>query len=216
MSNLEEIKNHLFKLLPKYIIRIDTQMKFNADYDRKSKIMFLNEKALFNETSFVITDLLEDVNINEIYVLPIVIEVLHELYGHGKKRLVDKNANSPEAYRDSKKNYKRMSIKKNIKNVGKIIYPESGVVLENFISENRNILRWLRTIHEYNIAKKLLDVALWVDKDFGQLEKIIKDYIQSNNKASNQNDSKFEVYIHPNDEDYLDSDDDTCGFHKYE
>ena len=216
MSNLEEIKNHLFKLLPKYIIRIDTQMKFIADYDRNSKIMSLNEKALFNQTPLVITDLIEDKDFSEIYVLPIAIEILHEIYGHGKKRLIDNKSSSPEAYRDSKKNYKRLSVKKNIKNLEKKIYPESGVVLENFISDNRNILRWLKMIHKNNKVKKLLDVSLWVDKDFSQLEKIIKDYITSNNDINNKNESRFEVYIHPNDEDYLDSDDDTCGFHKYE
>ena len=216
MSNLEEIKNHLFKLLPKYIIRIDTQMKFIVDYDRNSKIMSLNEKALFNQTPLVITDLIEDKDFSEIYVLPIAIEILHEIYGHGKKRLIDNKSSSPEAYRDSKKNYKRLSVKKNIKNLEKKIYPESGVVLENFISDNRNILRWLKMIHKNNKVKKLLDVSLWVDKDFSQLEKIIKDYITSNNDINNKNESRFEVYIHSNDEDYLDSDDDTCGFHKYE
>ena len=105
---------------------------------------------------------------------------------------------------------------KNIKNLGKKIYPESGVVLENFISDNRNILRWLKMIHENYIVKKLLDVSLWVDKDFSRLEKIIQDYITSNNDINNKNESRFEVYIHSNDDDYLDSDDDTCGFHKYE
>ena len=216
MSNLEEIKNHLFKLLPKFIIRIDTQMKFIADYDRNSKIMSLNEKALFNQTPLALTKLFEAKHVCEIYILPILIEILHEIYGHGKKRLIDNKSSSPEAYRDSKKNYKRMSVKKNINNLGKKIYPESGVVLEYFISENRNILRWLKMIHENDVVKKLLDVSLWVDKDFSRLEKIIQDNIKSDNDSKNENESKYETYIHPNDEDYLDSDDDTCGFHKYE
>ena len=126
-------------------------MKFLTDYDRNSKIMSLNEKDLFNQTSLVITDLLEDKDFSEIYVLPIAIEILHEIYGHGKKRFIDNKSSSPEAYRDSKKNYKRISVKKHIKNLGKKIYPES--VLENFISDNRNIIRWLKMIHENNIVK---------------------------------------------------------------
>ena len=216
MLNLEEIKNHLFKLLPKYIIRIDTKMKFNADYDRNSKIMSLNEQNLFNQDSSTITDLLENKLHNETLVLPIAIEILHEIYGHGKKRLIDNKSTSPEVYRDSKKNYKILSIKKDTKNLGKVIYPESGVVLENFISDNRNILRWLKMVQKNDQIKRLFDVSLWVDKDFNRLEKIINDYINSDKKINDKNESTFETYIHPIDEDYLDSDDDTCGFHKFE
>ena len=204
MLNLEEIKNHLFKLLPKYIIRIDTKIKFNADYDRYSKIMSLNEQNLFNQDSSTITDLLENKLYNETLVLPIAIEILHEIYGHGKKRLIDNKSTSPEVYRDSKKN----SVK--------VIYPESGVVLENFISDNRNILRWLKMVQKNDQIKRLFDVSLWVDKDFNRLEKIINDYINSDKTINDKNESTFETYIHPIDEDFLDSDDDTCGFHKFE
>ena len=71
-------------------------------------------------------------------------------------------------------------------------------------------------IHNNNKIKSPLDVSLWVDKDFSRLEKIIKGYIYSNNDKNNKNESGFEVYIHSYDEDFLDSDDDNCGFHKYE
>ena len=216
MSNIDEIKNHLFKLIPKYIIRIDTQMKFNADYDRNSIIISLNEKVLFNENSSDLTETFKNKKMSQFYVLPIVIEILHELFAHGKKRLIDNKSCSPEAYRDSKKNYKRMSVKRNIKNLGKKVFPESGVVLENYISNNRIVLKWLRTIHGNNKEKLLLDVSLWVDKDFSKLEKIIENYIKSDTRFNNENTSLFEIYIHPNDVDYIDYNDDTCGFHKYE
>ena len=46
MSTVDEVKNHLNKLMPKYIIRLNTEMKFNATYDDKTKIMFINDITL--------------------------------------------------------------------------------------------------------------------------------------------------------------------------
>ena len=56
MLNVNEVKAHLLNLLPKYIIRISTEMKFNAYYDQFSKIMLINENQLFREDSYVLTD----------------------------------------------------------------------------------------------------------------------------------------------------------------
>ena len=49
MLNIDEIKNHLYNLIPKFIIRIETDMKFNANYDPKTKIMSINEKRLLKK-----------------------------------------------------------------------------------------------------------------------------------------------------------------------
>ena len=46
MSNIDEVKNHLLQLIPRFIIRIYADMKFNANYDPNSRIMFLNEKII--------------------------------------------------------------------------------------------------------------------------------------------------------------------------
>ena len=193
MSNLEKIKNHLFELLPKFIIRINTELKFLSDYDRNSKIFILNEKALFNETSSTITDLYENKEFKDTYALPITIEILYEIYEYEKKRFIDNNSSSPELNRE--------------------INQESGAVFDNFIFENINILRWLRMLHRNIIVKKLLDVSLWIDKDFSQIEKLIKDYIKSNYKLDNQNEIKIEEYAHPFYEYFLEPDnDDNCGF----
>ena len=48
MANIDEVRSHLFKLIPKYIIRIDTKIKFNAYYDPNSKIMHLNENRFIS------------------------------------------------------------------------------------------------------------------------------------------------------------------------
>lgn len=163
MANVDEVRNHLLKLLPKYIVRIDTEMKFNANYDQKTKIMTLNEKRLLKLNSKILTKTFQNDELNEKYVLPIIIEILHELFGHGKKRLLDYRDKSPEVYRDSKHKYQRCQVKKRINEFKITNYLESGVVLENYISENRNIMKWLKTIHVKNEGKKLMDISLWID-----------------------------------------------------
>ena len=59
-------------------------------------------------------------------------------------------------YRDSKYDYKRCKIKKKIKvsDLNEVNYPESGIVFENYISEKRSIIKWLKTIHFHNEEKK--------------------------------------------------------------
>ena len=214
MSNIDEVRAHLYKLLPKYIIRFDSNMKFNANYDPYTKIIILNEYQLFKIPSSLLTEIFQSNEENELYVLPIVIEILHEIYGHGKKRFLDDKEKSPAEYRDSKHNYSRWKIKKKVNEFKIIDYPESGVVLENYISENRQILRWLRTTHSNDEEKKILDVSLWVDKDFRKLENIAENYIKSDKNNYNFQSNKYSIDFNSNDEDFIDSDSETCGFHK--
>ena len=215
MANIDEVRSHLFKLLPKYIIRIDTEIKFNANYNQNSKIMLLNEKKLFKLDSEDFTETFEKDELNEKYILPIIIEILHELFGHGKKRLMGNGDKSPEEYRDSKHNYKRCQVRKKIDDFKIINYPESGIVLENYISENRNIMRWLKMTHDKNEGKKLMDISLWIDEDFKKLEDLVINFMTSGNNENGKN-SIFDTFINSSDEDFIEPDDDSCGFHKYE
>ena len=173
MLNIDEVKTHLLNLIPKYIIRICTEMKFNATYDQESKIMFLNEQQLFKVSSDRLSKFFKNKNVNKIYVLPLAMEILHELFGHGKLRFIDNKTRSPEEYRDSKYNFRRRFVKKKIDDNKVINFPESGIVLENYISENRTIIRWLKTVHEkkeeQKMVEKILDANFWVDKDFSKL-----------------------------------------------
>ena len=212
MINIDEVRNHLLKLIPKYIIRIDTRMNFNADLDPNSKIMTLNERRLFNKGSKGLKKTFQKEKVSDKYVLPISIEALFQIFGQGKKRLNNKEAKSPEDYRDSKYNYKRISIKKRISNFKEIIYPESGVVLENYISENKNVLRWLKSLHSFEEYKGLLNVSLWVDDKFSDLEKIVENFLNKD-KRCKENSSQFSSVIH--EEDLADYNDDACGFHKF-
>lgn len=209
MINIDEVRNHLIKLIPKYIIRIDTRMKFNADFDNNCKIMTLNERKLFNKSSKGLNKTFQKENVSDKYVLPISLEILHELFGHGKKRLLDNKSKSPEDHRDSKHNYKRISITKIVSDFKEIIYPESGYVLENYISEDRNIVKWLKSIHPLEEGKKLLDISLWVDEGFNNLEKIVKDFIDKDS-SSQQYKSQFSLSVH--EDDLFEFSDNECGF----
>ena len=51
-----------------------------------------------------------------------------------------------EEYRDSKCDYKRCNVLKKVDDQKEIKYPESGVVLENYISRNKKIIRWLKKV----------------------------------------------------------------------
>ena len=212
MLNIDEIKNHLYNLIPKFIIRIETDMKFYANYDPKTKIMSINEKRLLKRKSNIL-DIEFKNNNNEHYVLPIIYEILHELYGYGKLKLINNNENSPLEYRDSKYDYKRCKIKKKIKvsDFNEVNYLESGIVFENYISEKRNIIKWLKTIHFHNEQKKIMDVSLWVDKNFNKLEEIINEFIQNNNN----NEFLYGMSINENDDSLEDSESYDCGFLTY-
>ena len=216
MLNIDEIRVHLLNLLPKYIIRIHTNMKINATYDKDSKIMLLNELQLLKYDSSFLTKQFKNKKKNIKYVLPIVMEIFHEIYGHGKIRIIDEEAKTPEEFRDSKINFCRNSLKKK-KDKNKIIdYSESGVVLENFISSNRTIIKWLKTVQTNRYAKMVLDINLWIDKDFNKLESLVAKVIGENNNHY-ENNSLYSIQTYSNDEDFIiDSDDDMCGFHKFD
>ena len=98
-----------------------------------------------------------------------------------------------------------------------IKYPESGVVLENYISRNKKIIRWLKKVQrKTEEIKKVIDFKLWVDKDFTRLENMITDFINLSDEPINVNNSQYSIYINKNGEDiFISDDDDTCGFHKY-
>ena len=217
MSTVDEVKNHLLKLMPRYIVRINSDLKFNASYDDKTKIMIINEKKLFNKDSDILTNFFEDNKFNEKFVLPISIEILHELCGHGKKRLINEHEGSTEEYRDSKCDYRRCNVMKKVDNSKKIKYPESGIVLENYISNNKKVIKWLKKYqNKEGEIKQIKNVELWVGKDFNILESKIIEFINSSEEKDKESNSNYSICINKNDEDTSFSDeDDTCGFHEY-
>ena len=209
LLNIEEVKNHLLQLVPRFIIRIDSDMRFRANYTTKGKIMTINEKILFKCNSSWLDRLFKDKAFiyNYMYILPIVMEILHEIYGHGKLRFKDDEIKSPLEMRTSKYKFSNFKIKKKIikldNSIEEVNLPESGIALERNISEDKDVINWLKSLcKDKKKVEELLDISLWIDKDFSKLESIVKNFIESekkdnyfnsyNNNISNSNDDSID------------------------
>jgi hypothetical protein len=145
LMTVDEIKEHLIDLIPEIIIQIDTNINLRALYEAKTNIMVINEFKLFcnfikkNEEKFKISP--------DYYIVPISMEVMHEMFAHGKLRYNKKTEESPLVIRDSKYNFKVQVLMKEIKcNLTKklVNQGESGRVLEHYISEDQNIIKILK------------------------------------------------------------------------
>lgn len=182
--NINQVKSHLKQLIPKLIIRLETTVKFRAYFDNETNIMIINEKAMFNEKCKLL-DIQFKENDSEKFIIPITIEILHELMSHGKLRLYNEEEESPRYYRDSLENFEYKSISKNCEiEDGKykiLPIPESGRILEKFISENEYVINSLKSPLSENI--KFLDYKYWVGPNFDNLQnEILKGNIHENNE----------------------------------
>ena len=134
-------------------------------------------------------------------------EILHEIYGHGKLRFKDDEIKSPLEMRTSKYKFSNFKIKKKIikldNSIEEVNLPESGIALERNISEDKDVINWLKSLcKDKKKVEELLDISLWIDKDFSKLESIVKNFIESekkdnyfnsyNNNISNSNDDSID------------------------
>jgi len=199
LLNVEQVKDHLKKLIPKYIIRIETLTPFRAYFDKETNIMFINEEIMFNQ-KIMAMDLLFKEKDSDKYVVPIVIEIFHEMMSHGKVRLIEKGKKSPRCFRDSKNNFEYNSIFKMCKIEGgsfeKMPIPESGKIFEHFISGDKSVILALKTPSIENV--KFLNYKYWIGSDF---EFIVKEIEQRN---LNNNISLNNMLLDEIDDDYVD------------
>jgi hypothetical protein len=172
LMTLGEVKQHLLDLLPTIIIRVDSSKAFRAMFQRKTKLMIINELQLFGHS--IINNEQRFKNNPDIHVVPISMEILHEIFGHGKLKYNYEVESSPLAFRDSKYDFKIQKIMKKVKldfNGSKEITVnkgETGRVLEHFISENPNFIEKLKEITE---NKDIIKSEYWTGKDFNSLYK---------------------------------------------
>ena len=173
LMTVEEIKEHLTNLLPSIIIKIDSNINIRALYEKKTGQMIINELKMFgsyiedNENIFKI----EPNN----YILPISMEIIHEILGHGLLRNnKNKDDNSPLILRDSKYDFQVQKLIKKVKldfnNEIKVNKGESGRVLEHYISEDINVIQKLK---KRNSIIELNDVKYWTGKNFNSLHKAL-------------------------------------------
>ena len=170
LLNVEDIKNNMKQLLPNIIIRINVDIDFRAYFEKFTNIMILNESKIFNEPINIMNSLYEDELLAPTYIIPIAIEILHEMMGHGLIRLDNEEAISPRYYTDSKMDFNYKSIVNRINDMD-IPIPESGRVLEYYISNNKNVIEFLKYPCKDNLILK--DYTFWVDENFDLLEVII-------------------------------------------
>ena len=169
LMTVDEIKRHLIDLIPEIIIQIDTNVNIYALYEEKTNLMVINEFKLFgdhlekNEEKFK-TD-------SDYYIVPISMEIMYEMFAHGKLRYNKKTEKSPLVLRDSKYNFKVQVLMKEIKcNLTNkyVNQGESGRVFENYISEDKNIIKQLKKSSENT---KIVNSKYWTGTNFFDLYK---------------------------------------------
>ena len=205
LLNITQIKSHLKQLIPKFIIRAETNIKFNAYYEKETNIMILNEFRMFNQSIDFMDKIFMGDDLDK-YVIPITIEILHEMMSHGKLRISDKNQITPRFYRDSKNSFEYKSIYKNIEISNKkyelMPVPESGRILENYISENREVINSLKTPSNENTI--LINYKYWVQPNFDLLEQHILQSKKNNCNFNANNLLVDEMDIYDSDDCYID------------
>ena len=186
LLNVKDIQNHLMSLMPKIIIRIDADINFRGYYDDETNTMVINESSLFNYDLSSMDYKLNGED-SDLYVIPIMIEILHEMMSHAKLRFEDYNEDSPRNYADSENNFEYKSIFKYFitgdHNLKVIPFPESGRVLENYISENKEVIQSLKTPYKENT--KFINFKYWIGPNFELLENEINKNNKKNSSSSN-------------------------------
>ena len=149
LMKVEEIKKHLMSLLSSLIIIIGTDTKIKALFQPKTNMMAINEYFLFNNYGKG-TEIIFKLEPDR-YIVPITMEILYEVLGHGKLRYgigTDEDNYSPLAFRDSKNNFQIQKIIKKVRLFNdieaEINKDETGRVFEHYISENTDVIQILK------------------------------------------------------------------------
>lgn len=177
LLTVDEVKNHLIKILPDFIIRYTFDNDIYAFYNFYNDIIFVNEKKTFKTYNII-----SKYNSGG-YTVPIVMLLIHECWGHTKVCLSSKGRNSPThcSFRNEDFNETILEIpygKKKNKIKG-----ESGFEIEYMIAGERCIKNiysnYLLSVYDSN-NDNLLDVNLWIKANFKSLRNAILKNIKEN------------------------------------
>jgi hypothetical protein len=169
MITVDEVKNHLVKIIPDFLVKYTYNNDIYAFYSNYNDIVFINELKTFHINE--ITDEYPSYG----YTLPLVILLIHEVWGHRKVSLSSKGRNSPS----------RISLRNEdfVENKLEILYGkkrkktkgESGYEIEFLLTGKRYIKNiysnYLLSDDENN--ENLLDKNLWIKPDFKDLRNLI-------------------------------------------
>ena len=214
LMTVDEIKEHLFKLIPKIIIQISTTSKIHSFYENKTKIMGINEIYIFGndymenkhsyfdiKPEFKITNNEPFEGESDCYVVPLALEILCEMLANGKIRYGISNDiySSPLVLRDSKKDFraKKLIQKLNLEDNSEreMNKGESGRVLEYYISEDSKIIKKLK---QKNKNKEINNSKYWTAANFDDLHKVLN---PENNEIKNISDFSENIYLDDYDKD---------------
>ena len=170
MITVDELKNHIIKILPKFIIKYIYDNNVYSFYSSYNDIIFVNELKTFKNN---------DLNCNYSsggYTVPLVVLLLHECWGHAKVSLSSKGRNSPtHSYlrnEDFEENVYELQIGKKRKKVK----GESGFEIEFLITGERDTknmyANYLLSSNDID-NETLLDINLWTKSDFKKLRSLI-------------------------------------------
>lgn len=169
MLTFNQVKNHSINLLPKYFYKVDNIYSFNAVSDAVNHVTFFNtEKILCLDGGDKDEDNQHHVN-SKACVLPLMIELSHEIYAHLKVRYANSSYESP--------------LLSPIKGQKKLLCPndynsESGYALEYLLVDEPKELIHLkrRNINLY----ELTNPKYWTDVNFNKLKEFNKKIMDNN------------------------------------
>ena len=202
LMTVNEIKSHLMNLIPSIIIRIDSTLNLRGLYEKKTKMMVINEYQIFG--ALTISDKLNINSEPDYYAVPISMIILHEMLGHAKLRYMQGIDSSPLALRDSKNDFKLQKLIKKVKldfsheivvNKG-----ETGRVLEHYISEDKNFILLLK---KKSFNTEIIKAKYWTGKNFNDLYNALSFDMTNMNKIQSFED----ILLDSDDEDFSD-----CAF----
>ena len=200
----KKIKEMLIDALPTFILRESNNNNYNAYYSPSTRILMINENNAFgfslDEGNKV---LVSGKDLDGKYTIPILILLMHELFGHANRACRVKTKLGKE-YSPT-----NISFKKNGKFINYFI--ESGRVVEFYISQFKEVILYLKFSGDY--FPELLIYDKWIGPDFDELNKlVIKKIILSNFNSKNYVVTGFPVPFEINDEPQIDDSDKENNF----
>ena len=183
MLSLNQIKEHLLDLLPKFLFITSHLSNFVALSDSVCCVSFFNQgiliKKLLDEKDLEIE--------HKKYTLPIMIEISHEFFSHLKSRYGN-SCDSPILYPIKGKN--NFLCQDNYEN-------ESGFAFEYFLCDNIKELKHLKTPNEKLF--ELCEKKYWINFDFTELREFNKKIMEENEineegKNESFNDDEFDFF----------------------
>ena len=204
----KKIKKILIDTLPSFILRESKQNNYNAYYSSSTRILMINENNIFR---FSLDEgdkyLVSGKDLTGKYTIPILILLMHELFGHAN-----------HAYRvKTKLGREHLPTNISIKTNGKFINyftessGESGRIVEFYISQFEEVILYLK--FSGDDFPELLTFDKWVGPDFNELNKlIIKKIILSNFNSKGYTLTGFPSPFEAEDAELIDDSDEKYNF----